>query len=432
MNDTIVALSSGALPAAIAVLRISGPEAFAAAARLMRDVPPPRAARVRRLCDENGALLDEALVLAFDPPGTATGEPLVELHLHGAPAIAEAVQAALLRHPGVRSAEAGEFTRRALINGRIALTEAEGLADLLAAQTEAQRRAAMAMASGALHRNISMLQREVLDLSAAIEALIDFSDEDDVDAGDEAASVATVAGRAADMGRRCAALAAAPGVERLHDGFRVVLAGPPNAGKSTLLNALAGRQMAIVSDVAGTTRDRIEVPVRHAGLPFLLTDTAGLTDRTDDRIEAIGVSLAQTAIAECDVLLWLGDDAPPSTDGQIVALHPRADLRERASVPSGRLAVAAASGQGIDALWGAIVGAVASRLPPEDGWAMTARQRDAMREAAQALSSAATEHDPLLIAEALRAALRHFDRLTGAADTEAMLDSLFGRFCIGK
>jgi tRNA modification GTPase len=432
VTDTIVALSSGALPAAIAVLRISGPEAFAAAARLMRDVPPPRAARVRRLCAEDGELLDQALVLAFDPPGTATGEPLVELHLHGAPAVAEAVQAVLLRHGGVRRAEPGEFTRRALMNGRIALTEAEGLADLLAAQTEAQRRAAMAMASGALHRNITMLQREVLDLSARIEALIDFSDEDDVDAGNEAAGVAAIAGHAANLGQRCTALAAAPGVERLHDGFRVVLAGPPNAGKSTLLNALAGRQMAIVSDVAGTTRDRIEVPVRRAGLPFLLTDTAGLTDRTDDRIEAIGVSLAEAAIAACDVLLWLGDDVPPSTEGKVVALHPRADLAERACVPSGRLAVAAASGAGVDALWEAIVGAVASRLPPENGWAMTGRQRDAMRAAADALSRAAHECDALLIAEALRAALRHFDRLTGTADTEAMLDSLFGRFCIGK
>lgn len=432
MTDTIIALSSGPLPAAIAVIRISGPDAFAAAASLMRDLPPPRHAKLRRLRDGSGDLLDEALVLLFDPPHTVTGEALVELHLHGSPAIVRAVQNSLLSRPGIRLAEAGEFTRRALMNGRIGLTQAEGLADLLAAETEAQRRTAIDMASGMLRRNIEMLQREVLDLAAGAEAALDFADEDDVDAADEEAIVARLATGAARLAKRCSALADAPGVERLHTGFRVVLAGPPNAGKSTLLNALADRQAAIVSDIAGTTRDRIEVPVRRSGLAYLLTDTAGLVDDSDDHIEAIGVTLAQAAIDDCDVLLWLGDDTPPISGGSIIAVHPRADLLDRRQVPPGRIAISAASGQGVDHLWDVIASKVADRLPPADGWAMTERQKSAMRSAAQALSLAAHERSILLLAEALRAALRQFDRLTGAADTEAMLDTLFGRFCIGK
>lgn len=429
MTDTIFALSSGQPPAAIGVIRISGPEAFAAVESLAGSLPLPRRASLRTL--RGGDVhLDRALVLVFPGPQTATGEDLAELHLHGGRAVVRAVEAALAAMPGLRSAEAGEFTRRALANGRIDLTEAEGLADLLAAETEAQRRAAMRAAEGGIRQRIENWASRTLQLSAAVEALLDHADEGDV---------ATETGMLERVGEGARVLAdeiedvlAEPGVERLRDGVRVVLAGSPNAGKSTLLNALTEREVAIVSPLAGTTRDRIEAPVMRNGIAYLLTDTAGLHDAPSDIVEEIGIARAQEALDQADLILWLDDTPPLALTAPYLLLHPRADEVGRANVEEGRLGVSARTGEGIGQLWDRIAEVASAMLPSMDATPLNRRQRDLTALAAAALRAAGDGNDALLIAEDLRQALRAFNRITGAADVEAMLDTLFGRFCIGK
>lgn len=419
--ETIYAVSSGAPPAAIAVLRLSGPGAFAAVRALAGDLPEPRRAALRALRHQ-GALLDRALVLLFPGPDSATGEDIAELHLHGGRAVIRAVEAALASMPGLRAAEPGEFTRRALMHGRIDLSEAEGLGDLLAAETESQRRIAIRSAEGAVRREVEGWASLLLMLSARVEAILDHSDEDDVEA-----DIAPIQSAAAQLAGVIMAVVERPPVERLRDGIRVVLAGPPNAGKSTLLNALVGRDAAIVSSIAGTTRDRIEAPVVRDGLAYLLIDTAGLAEATDDVIEAIGIERARAALEEADLILWLGDDAAP--EGAI-AIHARADARGVA--PAGSIAVSARTGEGMEALWARIADAARTLLPPPDLVALNQRQRSLCASAAEALHHAALEQDLLLVAEHLRTARRAFDAVTGRADVEAMLDALFARFCIGK
>ncbi len=428
MADTIFAVSSGRPPAAIAVLRVSGAAAQDAAAALVGTLPPPRHAGLRSLSDPaDGRLLDRALVLVFPGPATATGEDLVELHLHGGRAVVDAVERALAALPGLRAAAPGEFTRRALAHGRIDLTEAEGLADLLSAETEGQRRLAIDASGGRLRRQVAAWSATATMLSAMVEAILDHGDEDDVDAGD--AVLDRVRADADALAATIDAVLALPPVERMRDGIRVVLAGPPNAGKSTLLNALVGREAAIVSPVAGTTRDVIETPVMRDGVAWLFTDTAGLRDATDDAIEAIGIERANRSIAAADILLWLGDGPPPP--GPAIALWPCADEPGREE-PQGRIAVSARTGQGIGTLWTALADRAASLLPGVDDLALNRRQAKHARDAAQALHRAAVQHDPLLIAEELRYVLNGFAALTGQHATEAMLDNLFGRFCIGK
>ncbi|RYD59727.1 MAG: tRNA uridine-5-carboxymethylaminomethyl(34) synthesis GTPase MnmE [Sphingomonadales bacterium] len=430
MSDTIFAVSSGAPPAAIAIMRLSGAGAFEAVRRLAGDVPTPRVAALRALRDpHDGELLDRALVLIFPGPGSATGEDLAELHLHGGRAVVRAVEAALGALPGLRPAEPGEFTRRALANGRIDLSEAEGLGDLLMAETEGQRRAAIRSAEGAVRREVEGWTTRALMLSAQVEALLDHGDEDDVASGPD--PLPAIRRVAAALSGEIGAVASRPPVERLRDGLRVVLAGPPNAGKSTLLNALAERDAAIVSPIAGTTRDRIEAPVVRGGVAYLLTDTAGITATPGDAIEAIGVTRAQDALAAADILLWLGDDPAPEHPA-VLWLHARADDPERVGNPRADVAISAKTGSGVDALWNAMERVSRTLLPPPDLVALNARQRDLCLSAAQALASIAGEGDLLLIAEQLRSALRAFDAITGKAGVEAMLDSLFGRFCIGK
>ncbi|MCW3846783.1 tRNA uridine-5-carboxymethylaminomethyl(34) synthesis GTPase MnmE [Sphingomonas sp. LB-2] len=419
--ETIYAVSSGAPPAAIAVLRLSGEGAFATVRALAGDLPEPRRAALRAL-RHDGNLLDRALVLIFPGPDSATGEDIAELHLHGGRAVVRAVEAALASLPGLRAAEPGEFTRRALMNSRIDLSEAEGLGDLLAAETEAQRRIAIRSAEGAVRREIEGWAMRLLGVSALVEAILDHSDEDDV-AADPAPIRAAATALAADI----ESVVARPPVERLRDGIRIVLAGPPNAGKSSLLNALAERDAAIVSPIAGTTRDKIEVPIVRDGLAYLLIDTAGLAESTKDVIEAIGIARAQAALAEADLILWLGDEAAPK---DAIALHARADIREAG--PEGRIAISARTGEGIDALWSRIAAAARDLLPPPDLVALNQRQRTLCATAAASIRAAIGEHDLLLVAEHLRSARRAFDAVTGRADVEAMLDALFARFCIGK
>ncbi|MFA5969830.1 MAG: tRNA uridine-5-carboxymethylaminomethyl(34) synthesis GTPase MnmE, partial [Sphingomonas sp.] len=336
---TIFAVSSGTPPAAIAVMRISGPAACAAGRALCGALPPPRQASLRAVRHPvSGDLLDRAILLWFDGPATATGEDLVELHLHGGRAIVASVTGALGSMPGLRPAEPGEFTRRALAAGRIDLAEAEGLADLLVAETESQRRRALSAAEGEVSRAVGRWSDRVLLLSAQVEALLDFSDEDDV--ASEGATDEISEGIAA-LGVEIDEVLATPPVERLRDGLRVVLAGPPNAGKSTLLNTLAARDAAIVSPIAGTTRDRIEAPLVRDGIAYVLTDTAGLAAETADPIEALGIERTGQAIAQADILLWLGDTPPPAHP-TMIWLYPRLD--ERPPCPVGRLGLSARTG----------------------------------------------------------------------------------------
>ena len=427
--DTIFALSSGAPPAAIAILRISGPSAFAAAIALAGRLPAPRSATLARLIDpRDGELLDRALILSFPGPATATGEDLVELHLHGGRAIVRAVESALAAQPGLRPAEPGEFTRRALLNGRIDLSEAEGLGDLLMAETETQRRMAMRVAEGAVSRQVEAWTSRLLLLAARVEAKLDHSDEDDV--AESEGNDAELAEQAVALAEDIESVAGRPPVERLRDGIRVVLAGPPNAGKSTLFNALVEREAAIVSPVAGTTRDRIEAPVTRQGLAWLLIDTAGLTERAGDALEEIGIGRTRAALTEADLVLWLGDEAPV---GDAIWVHGRCDLPGRKGLPVGRdVAVSASTGEGLDALWTVLSARAVALLPSLDQLALNRRQQGLCMTAAAALRAAGAEQDLLLVAEQLRSAQRAFDAITGRADVEAMLDSLFRRFCIGK
>lgn len=427
--DTIFAVSSGRPPAAIAVLRLSGAGAFDAANRLAGPLPPPRRAAVRALRDPvDNRLLDRALVLVFAGPATATGEDLVELHLHGGRAVVTGVERALAGLPGLRAAEPGEFTRRALANGRIDLTEAEGLGDLLSAETEAQRQMALANSDGRLRHAVAEWTATATRLSAVVEAVLDHADEDDVDAGNDV--LTEVRAHARELASVILAVLAVPPVERLRDGIRVVLAGPPNAGKSTLLNALVGRAAAIVSPIAGTTRDVIEIPVTRDGVAWLFLDTAGLREDSDDPIERIGIDRATDSIAAADVVLWLGDSTAPAT-GRVIALYPRSDIRD-AGQAGGRIAVSAATGDGIETVWAALTREAASLLPKVDELSLNRRQAHHAGSAAAALGRAAMQDDPLLLAEELRYAVQAFAALTGMRATEAVLDDLFGRFCIGK
>jgi tRNA modification GTPase len=420
LTGTIYALSSGAPPAAVAVVRISGPRAHAALLLLAGRLPEPRVAKLARL-REDGEVLDNALVLRFEGPASETGEDVVELQLHGGRSVVAAVLAALGRIEGLRLAEPGEFTRRAFENGRIDFAQAEGLADLIEAETEAQRRAALAMAGGALSRLIEAWQARLLVLAARIEALLDFSDEGDVAPDDIGPPLTTLAAE-------LEAYVARPTVERLRDGVRVVIAGPPNAGKSTLLNALIGRDAAITSDIAGTTRDVIEAPVSLGGTAFLLVDTAGLRDDAG-AIEAIGVDRARAQLEAADLILWLGDGAG-QPERRAILVHAKADLGPpRAGAD---ITVSAITGQGLNDLVRLLIQRSASLLPVEGEVAINARHRAILIETLAALREASLAQDPLIAAESLRRARMALDRITGQAGVEDMLDALFGRFCIGK
>lgn len=426
MSDTIYAVSSGQPPAAIAVIRVSGPGAVQAAARLAGEPPKPRMATLRALRDEEGRLLDRALVLVFPGPNSATGEDLVELHCHGGRAVVAAVEAALGKVDGLRRAGAGEFTRRALANGRIDLAEAEGLADLLAAETEAQRVAALQAAEGRISRAVQGWLARVALLSARVEASLDYADEDDV-AADEG-ELDAITREAVALGEEIGAAAGTAPVERLYEGVRVVLAGPPNSGKSTLLNLLAERDAAIVSPVAGTTRDRVEAGVRRGGRTWLLTDTAGLT-KTADPVEAIGVERAREALVAADLLVWLGDDPPPREDA--IWLHARADVEGRREMPSGlALSVARDDQESVDDLWTLLERRSADLLPAADALPLKRGQRGACATASSALLQGSG--DALILAEQLRVARTALASITGANATETMLDALFSRFCVGK
>lgn len=421
--ETIYALSSGAPPAAIAVMRISGRDAQTAAAALAGRLPPPRRAGVRTLRSGDNTALDRALVLVFPGPDSATGEDLVELHLHGGRAVVAAVAAALAAQPRVRLATPGEFTRRALMNGRIDVNQAEGLADLLEAETEDQRRAALAKSDGVMGQTLSRWMRALSDAAAMIEVVIDYEEESDVSADHAGAWRAMINGTHDEM----VALLAQPSVERLRDGMLVVLAGPPNAGKSSLFNALLGRDAAIVTPLAGTTRDVIEAQVVRAGTPYRLCDTAGLTDEATDIVEIIGVDRARALSARADVILWLGH--PEAAPQGAVRVTAKADL---AVDCVGDIAVSTRSSESIERLWELLAAKARRLLSFTSDVAIAEAHRAVLRDVVDLLAAALREPDALISAEDLRVARRLLGGLVGQDPTEAMLDALFGRFCLGK
>lgn len=404
-------------------MRVSGPQAGRALSALAGRLPAPRHAAYCRFRDAAGAPLDDGLALWFPGPGSATGEDLAELHLHGGRAVVAAVLAELGRIDGLRAAEAGEFTRRAFENGRIDLAQAEGLADLVAAETESQRASALALAEGGLGARVAGWQAAILTASARVEAELDLSDEADV--GEEGAARSAVA-TLEPVACEIAELLAAPPAERLRDGARVVLAGPPNAGKSSLFNALVGRHAAIVTDIAGTTRDRIEAPVALEGVPLLLIDTAGLHDAAADSVEAIGIALSGEALAQADIVLWLGaaGAAPPGA----LTVAAKADLGEERP----GLRVSVVTGEGMATLRAALLDRARALLPKPGALALNARHRAILTQVDAALVAAHVATDLLVAAEHLRTARVGLDALTGKAGVEDMLDALFGTFCVGK
>lgn len=430
--QTIFALSSGAPPAGIAVIRISGPHAGAALMALTDGrLPAPRRASFRRLIDPvDGALLDATMVLWLPGPATATGEDSAELHLHGGRAVVAAVEAALARLPGLRRAEPGEFTRRAFANGRIDLNEAEGLADLLTAETELQRRSALAMAEGVLSRAIEGWRQQVLALSAQVEAVLDFADEDDVD--DSGAMPPGFAPATDSLAAAITAWLDRPRAEPLREGFRVVLAGPPNAGKSTLFNALVEHDAAITAAEPGTTRDVLTHGVAIGGVPFTFVDTAGLRDEGAGEIERIGIARARAEATRADLILWLGPEGEGPGHGTLWEIAARADDAGVPAKQAPRHRLSARTGAGLDALREDLVAHARASLPAPGQAALNARQHRLLAEVRDAVVRAGGEGDPLLAAEHLRLARLALDALVGRSGTEDMLDALFGRFCIGK
>ncbi len=427
-RDTIYALSSGNPPAAIAVVRISGPDAAQAVAALAGRVPEPRKASLAALRHPvTRETLDNALLLFFPAPGSATGEDVAELHLHGGRSVVAAVLRVLGQVSGLREALPGEFTRRAFENGRIDLTEAEGLADLLMAETDSQRRAALALAGGGLSRLVAGWQEDLLAVSGQLEAALDFADEGDVESEVSLADSEALERLTKEM----QAALERPTSERLREGVRVVIAGPPNTGKSSLLNWLAGRRAAITSAIAGTTRDVVEAPTAIGGAPFLLIDTAGLR-HSEDEVEAIGIERAQANLDAADLIIWLGDLAACPHRERALIVRSMSDLHPEPPGPEIDVSVSAETGEGMNQLVALLIDRSRALLPQEGEVAINARHRAVIAECLEHLHEAKEAHDLIIASEALRFARAGLDRVTGKAGVENMLDALFGTFCVGK
>ncbi len=436
-TDVVFALASGAGRAAVAVMRLSGTGAADVVRRLAGSLPAPREAALRRLRHpDTGETLDRALTLWFPGPRSYTGEDCAELHLHGGPAVVAGVAEALVA-AGARPAEPGEFTRRAFVHGKLDLTAAEGIADLIAAETAAQRRQALRQAEGGLASLYGGWAERLTKLLARQEAFIEFETEDlppDLDAAvgrDAAALRAEMEAHLADGGRG----------ERLREGLVVAILGAPNAGKSSLLNALVGRDAAIVSARAGTTRDVVEARLDLGGVPVTLADTAGLREASDE-IEAEGVRRALLRAEAADLrLLVFAADRPPDADtlalvapGALVVAN-KADLAPVPAAIGGAapIPVSARTGQGVAALRDRLAAAAADLARPDTATPLTrSRHRAALLEAVARLAELEAAELPELRAECLRAAVSALGRITGRVGIEAVLDAVFGEFCIGK
>ena len=443
-RDTIFALSSGRPPAAVAVIRISGPRASSALERLIGRVPAARRASLARLRHPaTGDLIDEGLALWFPGPNSETGEDIVELQVHGGRAVIAAVLSALGELAGLRLAEAGEFTRRAFENGRMDLTAVEGLADLVAAETEAQRRQAFLQLKGLLGERADSWRERLIEAAALVEAGIDFADEDDVPSDLMARSLERIRPLADEISSAMAGQG-----ERLREGLRVAIAGPPNAGKSTLFNRLARREAAIVSPFPGTTRDVLELHLDLGGYPVTMLDTAGIRDASDP-VEREGVRRASVQASGADLVLWVidatGQDKPstqvPAGAWVVVNKIDLADLKDEKKIESEFINknvihfISSATGAGVTELVGAISGFAESFFTREAALVTRERQRAHLREtlvALQGAQQAAQEGREEIMAEHLRLAARALGRLLGRVDVEDVLDVIFRDFCIGK
>lgn len=433
-RDTIFALASGSGRAGIAVVRVSGPAADESLRALgVRDLPPPRRAGLRKVFGPDDRVLDEALILRFEPGASFTGEKVVELHLHGSPAVLKAVFSVLGQTSGLRSAEPGEFTRRALAEGRLDLVQVEALADLIDAETEAQLRQAQRSLSGELGRLAAAWRERLVRVLALFEAGIDFSDEElPVGLGEEARKILAEVVQEVRAQRRGHAAA-----ERVRTGFEVAILGEPNVGKSTLVNMLAGRDVAIASDIPGTTRDVIEVRLEIAGQAVTLLDTAGLRE-TGDIVEAMGVARARARGQAADIRVHLVEGLGPlpaeaGDDDIIVQCKSDLEIARRCDV---ELHVSAMSGEGVEDL----LGAVAARLEGKAaGGGVVTRERHfrALGLAEEALEEVLGARELFeerleIGAEGVRRAVRALDSLIGRVDVEDVLDDIFRSFCIGK
>ena len=439
-GDTIFAPASGFGRAAIAVIRISGPACADLIGTLAGALPPPRRLSLRSLRDPtDGAVLDKALVAYMPGPATFSGEDMAELHLHGGQAVRAGIIRVLTAFPGCRPAAPGDFSRRAVLNGRMDLTEAEGIADLIEAETEAQRRQALRQLDGALGRQVAAWRAEAIDCLAATEAALDFSDEGDVD---DSALDAVLFARARVLRDAIAAvLADGRRGERLRDGYSVVLIGAPNVGKSTLLNALSRRDAAIVSPIPGTTRDAIEVRLDLGGLPVVLIDTAGLRE-TVDAIEAEGMARTHRHVGAADLVLalWASGSPPPELPdvaAPVLRVRTKVDLCAEAEEEgrSGYLAVSAPTGFGLEALSDAIHAAARDALGSGDAMVTRERHREALTRCVAHLDRVARAEPgamPELVAEDLRLSARALGEVGGHVGVEEVLDRLFSGFCIGK
>jgi tRNA modification GTPase len=435
MTDTIFAPATAAGRAAVAVIRVSGPDSSKILQTLAAPLPAPRRAALRRL-NARGEVLDEALVLWLPGPNSFTGEDSAELHLHGGRAGVEAVSRALA-DLGVRLAEPGEFSRRAFQNGKLDLTQAEAIADLVDAETEAQRRQALGQLEGELSARYEVWRARLIQALARLEAAVDFPDED-LPETLQAEVGARIGDLAAEME---AALHDHGRGERVREGFRIALIGAPNAGKSSLLNRLAGREAAIVTEIAGTTRDVIEVPAVIEGFKVLFADMAGLRDSTDP-IEAEGVRRARAWAEAADLRLWVVDQAAPADleeavqPGDLVLLN-KADLPPgpAAGLPViETLRVSARTEEGLDSLWAALSARVKALTGGDFPAVTRLRHRRHLKDAVEALrrGQTALARSPELGAEDLRHAARALGRIAGRIDPEQVLDEVFSSFCIGK
>ena len=435
-GDTIFALATPPGRSAVAILRVSGPDSRFALETICGQLPAPRVASLRTLRDVAGQAIDRGLVLWFPGPASATGEDCGEFHVHGGRAIVEALIHGLARLPRCRPAGPGEFTRRALENGRIDLTQAEAVADLVDAATDAQLVQALRQEGGALRRAVAHWRTLLVEVLAQLGALLDFSDESDV--GEDGAREAVVVALADLSASLTEALRNAKRGERLREGFLVVFAGAPHAGKSSLVNALAGRDIAIVTPHAGTTRDVVTVDVAMSGLPVRLADTAGLRD-TADPVEAIGIARALEQAEEADLTLWLSPDgfagAVPPGD-VILKVRTQIDSApERFDDGHADLAVSALTGEGLDSLRNRIVDLLGASVTAPS---LVTRERhrlaivQALDHVQRARNGLTTGRWPELVAEDVRLAVRALDELVGAVGVETVLDRLFSGFCIGK
>ena len=436
-DQTIFALSSGRPPSAIAIVRLSGPEASTALKQLAGKIPSQRMATRALLRDAGGQAIDDAVVLWFPGPASATGEDVAELHVHGGRAVLASLFASLSAMKNLRAAEPGEFTRRAFENGKLDLTEAEGLDDLIHADTDRQRRQALRQFKGLLGDRARDWRAEIVEASALIEAGIDFSDEGDVPAELIAPALSRIKALHEDITK---VLAAQGKAERLREGLVVAIAGPPNVGKSTLMNLFARREVAIVSPHAGTTRDIIEVQLDLDGYPVTVIDTAGIRE-TDDPVEQEGVRRARARAAEADLVLWLADgdetEVEQSGDAPVWLVRNKIDLGAARSAKSttSEFRISAARGDGIGDLIDALVSFAADYFGTNEGALITReRQRRLLEDTAASLerSLVAIGQGEELAAEDLRSAAASLGRLLGRVDVEDVLDVIFRKFCIGK